>query len=96
LSLGVLFYSTVVVRVQNSDSLITGLELFRLMLVLVGICGLHIALARIALLAYHALASLVQIAMDNKDAILGSMPAEDREEGAKLYTALLEEKVGFI
>jgi hypothetical protein len=66
------------------------------MLVLVGICGLHIALARIALLAYHALASLVQIAMDNKDAILGSMPAEDREEGAKLYTALLEEKVGFI
>jgi hypothetical protein len=34
--------------------------------------------------------------MDNKDAILGSMPAEHREEGAKLYTALLEEKVGFI
>ncbi|GJN32753.1 hypothetical protein PR202_gb21276 [Eleusine coracana subsp. coracana] len=37
----------------------------------------------------------MKIAMDNKDAILGSIPAEQRDEGAKLYTALLEEKGGF-
>lgn len=36
---------------------------------------------------------LVQIAMDNKEAILGSIPAEHKEEGSKLYTSLLEEKV---
>jgi len=36
---------------------------------------------------------LVQIAMDSKEAILGSIPAEHKEEGAKLYTSLLEEKV---
>jgi len=39
------------------------------------------------------LCALVQIAMDNKEAILGSIPAEHKEEGAKLYTSLLEEKV---
>jgi hypothetical protein len=38
----------------------------------------------------------VQIATDNKEAILGSIPAEHKEEGAKLYTALLEEKVSFL
>jgi hypothetical protein len=37
----------------------------------------------------------VQIATDN-EAILGSIPAEHKEEGAKLYTALLEEKVSFL
>lgn len=31
--------------------------------------------------------------MDNKEAILGSIPAEHKEEAAKLYTSLLEEKV---
>ncbi|WVZ66369.1 hypothetical protein U9M48_015600 [Paspalum notatum var. saurae] len=36
----------------------------------------------------------VKIAMDNKEAILGSIPAEHKEEGAKLYTSLLEEKGG--
>ncbi|RLN34668.1 peptidyl-prolyl cis-trans isomerase CYP37, chloroplastic [Panicum miliaceum] len=36
----------------------------------------------------------MKIAMDNKEAILGSIPAEHKEEGAKLYTALLEEKGG--
>ncbi|CAL5072112.1 unnamed protein product [Urochloa decumbens] len=34
----------------------------------------------------------MKIAMDNKEAILGSMPPENKEKGAKLYTALLEEK----
>nr|CAB3504802.1 unnamed protein product [Digitaria exilis] len=34
----------------------------------------------------------MKIAMDNKEAILGSIPAEHREEAAKLYTSLLEEK----
>jgi hypothetical protein len=38
----------------------------------------------------------VQIATDNKEAILGSIPAEHKEEGAKLYTALLEENVSFL
>ncbi|KAK3127413.1 hypothetical protein QOZ80_7AG0572940 [Eleusine coracana subsp. coracana] len=37
----------------------------------------------------------MKIAMDNKDAILGSIPSEQRDEGAKLYTALLDEKGGF-
>ncbi|RLM84431.1 peptidyl-prolyl cis-trans isomerase CYP37, chloroplastic [Panicum miliaceum] len=36
----------------------------------------------------------MKIAMDNKEAILGSIPAEHKEEGAKLYTALLEAKGG--
>nr|CAB3496073.1 unnamed protein product [Digitaria exilis]CAB3500964.1 unnamed protein product [Digitaria exilis] len=36
----------------------------------------------------------MKIAMDNKEAILGSIPAEHREEAAKLYTSLLEEKGG--
>ncbi|PUZ72515.1 hypothetical protein GQ55_2G399700 [Panicum hallii var. hallii] len=36
----------------------------------------------------------MKIAMDNKEAILGSIPAEHKEQGAKLYTALLEEKGG--
>ncbi|GJN11346.1 hypothetical protein PR202_ga29529 [Eleusine coracana subsp. coracana] len=36
----------------------------------------------------------MKIAMDNKDAILGSIPSEQRDEGAK-YTALLDEKGGF-
>ncbi|KAJ1291471.1 hypothetical protein BS78_02G317300 [Paspalum vaginatum] len=36
----------------------------------------------------------MKIAMDNKEAILGSIPAEQKEEGAKLYTSLLEEKGG--
>lgn len=31
--------------------------------------------------------------MDNKEAILASIPEEHKEEGAKLYTSLLEEKV---
>jgi len=31
--------------------------------------------------------------MDSKEAILGTIPAEHKEEGAKLYTSLLEEKV---
>jgi hypothetical protein len=31
--------------------------------------------------------------MDNKEAILGSIPAEHKEEGAKLYTSRLAEKV---
>ncbi|CAN6168458.1 unnamed protein product [Urochloa humidicola] len=34
----------------------------------------------------------MKIAMDNKEAILGSIPAENKEEAAKLYTSLLEEK----
>ncbi|KAG2637754.1 hypothetical protein PVAP13_2NG535700 [Panicum virgatum] len=34
------------------------------------------------------------IAMDSKESILGSIPAEHKEEGAKLYTSLLEEKGG--
>jgi len=38
----------------------------------------------------------VQIAMDSKEAILGSIPAEHKEEGAKLYTSLLEEKVSML
>ncbi|OEL25980.1 Peptidyl-prolyl cis-trans isomerase CYP37, chloroplastic [Dichanthelium oligosanthes] len=36
----------------------------------------------------------MKIAMDNKEAILGSIPAENKEEGAKLYTSLLEENGG--
>jgi len=36
----------------------------------------------------------MKIAMDSKEAILGSIPAEHKEEGAKLYTSLLEEKGG--
>ncbi|AQL00595.1 Peptidyl-prolyl cis-trans isomerase CYP37 chloroplastic [Zea mays] len=36
----------------------------------------------------------IQIAMDNKEAILASIPEEHKEEGAKLYTSLLEEKTG--
>lgn len=36
----------------------------------------------------------MQIAMDNKEAILGSIPAEFKEKGSKLYTSLLEEKGG--
>ncbi|KAF8731212.1 hypothetical protein HU200_016536 [Digitaria exilis] len=50
---------------------------------LIALCFLHIELC-----------ALVQIAMDNKEAILGSIPAEHREEAAKLYTSLLEEKGG--
>jgi hypothetical protein len=34
--------------------------------------------------------------MDNKEAILGSIPAERKEDGAKLYTSLLEEKVSVL
>jgi hypothetical protein len=34
--------------------------------------------------------------MDNKEAILGSIPAEHKEQGAKLYTTLLEEKVSML
>lgn len=36
----------------------------------------------------------MKIAMDNKEAILASIPEEHKEEGAKLYTSLLEEKGG--
>ncbi|KAL6656778.1 hypothetical protein ACP70R_004558 [Stipagrostis hirtigluma subsp. patula] len=36
----------------------------------------------------------MKIAVDNKEAILGSIPAEHKEEGSKLYTSLLEEKGG--
>ncbi|PWZ37368.1 Peptidyl-prolyl cis-trans isomerase CYP37, chloroplastic [Zea mays] len=36
----------------------------------------------------------MKIAMDNKEAILASIPEEHKEEGAKLYTSLLEEKTG--
>jgi hypothetical protein len=35
----------------------------------------------------------MQIALDNKDAMLGSMPAELKEKGSELYTSLLEGKV---
>jgi hypothetical protein len=36
----------------------------------------------------------MKIAMDNKDAILASIPVELKEKGSKLYTSLLEEKGG--
>uniref|UniRef100_A0A0D9X0E8 PPIase cyclophilin-type domain-containing protein n=1 Tax=Leersia perrieri TaxID=77586 RepID=A0A0D9X0E8_9ORYZ len=36
----------------------------------------------------------MKIAMDNKDAILASIPVELKENGSKLYTSLLEEKGG--
>ncbi|KAF0905972.1 hypothetical protein E2562_008994 [Oryza meyeriana var. granulata] len=36
----------------------------------------------------------MKIAMDNKDAILASIPVELKEKGLKLYTSLLEEKGG--
>jgi hypothetical protein len=55
-----------------------------------------LSLQCIAQIACQTPVALVQIATDNKEAILGSIPAEHKEEGAKLYTALLEEKVSFL
>mgnify|MGYP003702284093 CR=1 FL=1 len=45
------------------------------------------------MLIYRTNALWMQIAMDNKDAILASIPVELKEKGSKLYTSLLEEKV---
>lgn len=53
---------------------------------------MHLPVPLIRLHFIHILI-LVQIAMDNKEAILGSIPAEHKDEGAKLYTSLLEEEV---